>query len=172
MRDLEILHWDGNIGFMGLDSLEELTSDERRLVTLKFYKDKLLYDINNYAYIEGDKLPDEAQHAKHLTQDIGENGNIDRATRLLGLMHAAVIELLYPLTKTEVIEEEIDNRLWDPDVYIIELHVPVKMSRTTMHYLARLIHEWMVYRVLADWLGIVNPEAAANWAAKAQLTED
>ena len=79
--------------------------------------------------------------------------------------------MLYPFTKSTPIEEEIDDCLLAPEEYVIELHIPIDVSRTTIHLLSRLIHEYMVYRVLADWLSIMNPNAAANWAAKAELTE-
>lgn len=143
---------------------------EKRNVTLKFKRDQLLYDINNYAYVEGHVMKEEDECRKHTTIDIGQDGNIDRATRILAVVHAAVVEMLYPYTKKEVVEETIDNMFWQPEEYVIELTVPQTMSQTTLHLLCRLIHEYMVYRVLADWLSITSPEAAANWAAKAEAT--
>lgn len=149
-----------------------LGSDEnKRTVRLKFLRSELLYDIKNYAYIEGDVMGEEKQHAQHVLMDVGETGNVDRVTRILAVVHAAVIELLYPWTKAEAMEEEIDDHMFAPEEYMVELHVPEDVSRTTMHLLSRLIHEYMVYRVLADWLSITNPQAAANWAAKAGATE-
>lgn len=145
---------------------------EQRTVRLKFLRKELLYDVKNYAYVEADVMGEEKQHAQHVLADIGEEGNVDRVTRLLAVIHAAVIEMLYPYTKKEAIEEEIDDRLFAPEEYLVELHVPVTMSRTTIHLLSRLIHEYMVYRVLADWLSITNPEASANWSAKAAATEE
>lgn len=147
-------------------------STQTREVTLKFLREQLIYDIRNYAYIEGDVMGEERQHAQHVLTDIGEKGNIDRVLRILAVVHAAVIELLYPLTKQEAVEETIDDKIWEPDEYRIVLTVPTDMSRTTMHLLSRLIHEYMVYSVLADWMSITNPEAAANWAAKAARTEE
>lgn len=146
-------------------------NDNKRTVLLKFLRSQLLYDIKNYAFVEGDVMGEERQHAQHVLVDIGEEGNIDRVNRILAVVHAAVIDLLYPYTKTEPVEEEIDDRLFAPDAYMVELHVPLTMSRSTMHLLSRLIHEYMVYRVLADWLSITNPNAAANWIAKAEVTE-
>lgn len=147
------------------------SNDGKRPVRLKFLRSQLLYDIKNYAYVEADVMGEEKQHAQHVLAEIGEDGNIDRVSRILSVVHASVIELLYPYTKQEPIEEEIDNCLFAPDAYMIELNVPDTMSRTTMHLLSRLIHEYMVYRVLADWLSITNPDAAANWMAKADATE-
>lgn len=152
---------------------EKSESDkEKRLVKLKFLRSQLLYDIKNYAYVEADVMGESNQHSQHVTADIGEPGNVDRVSRMLAVEHAAVIEMLYPYTKLEPIEEEIDDNLFAPDVYVVELHVPQSMSRTTMHLLSRLIHEYMVYSVLADWLSITWPDAAEGWAAKAGAVEE
>lgn len=152
------------------NNAESESTESKRTVRLKFLRTELLYDIKNYAYIEGDVLGEEKQHAQHVLVEVGETGNVDRVTRILAVVHAAVIEMLYPWTKTEALEEEIDDKQFAPDDYVVELHVPEDVSRTTMHLLSRLIHEYMVYRVLADWLSITNPQAAANWAAKAEAT--
>lgn len=146
-------------------------SEDKRTVRLKFLRSQLLYDIKNYAFVEGDVMGEEKQHAQHVLVEIGEEGNVDRVSRILAVVHAAVIDMLYPYTKQEPIEEEIDNCLFAPNEYVIELHVPDTMSRTTLHLLSKLIHEYMVYCVLADWLSITNPEASANWNAKAEATE-
>lgn len=144
----------------------------KRAVRLVFKRSQLLYDIKNYAFVEADVMGEEKQHAQHVLAEIGEEGNVDRVSRLLAVIHAAVIEMLYPYTKQEPIEEEIDNCLYAPDEYVVELHVPNTMSRTTLHLLSRLIHEYMVYCVLADWLSITNPDASANWRAKAEATQE
>ena len=140
-----------------------------RRVKLKFLREALLYDIRNYAYIEGHVMGEERQHAQHTLVEIGEEGNVDRVTRILGVVHAAAIEMLYPYTKVEPLEEEevIDDKQWTPDEYIIEMAIPTTFSRTTLHLLSKLIHEFMVYRVLHDWLSITNPEAAQGWLARA-----
>ena len=144
---------------------------ERRHVRLKFLRSQLLYDIKNYAFVESDVMDEERQHAKHVLADIGEAGNVDRVSRLLSVIHAAVVEMLYPYTKREPLEEEVDDCLHAPEEYIIEMRVPETMSRTTIQLLSKLIHEYMVYCVLADWLGITNPQAAAKWQAKAEDTK-
>lgn len=153
-------------------STTDSDSEDKRKVRLVFKRSQLLYDIKNYAYIEGHVWGEENQHAQHTLVEVGEDGNVDRVSRILAVVHAAVIEMLYPYTKVEPIEEEIDNCLFAPDEYVVELSVPQTMSRTTMHLLSRLIHEFMVYSVLADWLSITHPEAAANWAAKANAVQE
>lgn len=146
--------------------------NDKRVVRLKFLRSQLLYDIKNYAFVEADVMGEEKQHAQHVLAEIGEEGNVDRVSRILAVVHTAVIEMLFPYTKAEPIEEEIDNCLHAPEEYVVELNVPNTMSRTTMHHLSKLIHEFMVYCVLADWLSITNPQAAANWTAKAEAIKE
>lgn len=144
-----------------------------RNVTLVFDREQLLYDIRNYAYIEGHVWGEENQHAQHVLVEVGEEGNVDRVNRILGVVHAAAIEMLYPFTKQEAIEDEVINdRMWVPKEYRIEMTVPATMSRTTSHLLSRLIHEFMVARVIYDWLSITHPEASRNWLEKALEAEE
>jgi hypothetical protein len=148
-------------------------SKATRKVTLEFLREELIYDIKNYAYIEGHVWGDENQHAQHTLVEIGEEGNVDRVNRILAAVYAAAVEMLYPYTKEEPEESEVINdRLWTPDKYPIEMSVPVTMSRTTLHLLSRLIHEFMVARVIHDWLSITHPDAAKNWLDKAMEAVD
>lgn len=147
-----------------------------KTVTLTFYREQLLYDIKNLAYVEGDVLPDDAQHSKHQVQDIGEEGNIDRVTRMLDLALAHCVEVLYPFSKVNVESGLVLNdNFTETATYTVNLLVPDDFSDTTAKYLEQLIHNLLVYYVLADWMSIANvanPQSAANWAAKAQDLED
>lgn len=143
-------------------------SDSHTIVRLNFLRSELLYDIKNYAYIEAHVMGEEKQHAQHVLADIGESGNVDRVSRVLAVVHAAVIEMLYPYTKRPLADEELSDSLFEPDNYPVTLRVPSTMSRTTVRLLSRLIHEYMVYCVLADWLSVANPDASLNWSVKAE----
>lgn len=147
-----------------------------REVRLRFLRDELLYDIRNMSYVEHDIMPEHVKtvdgmdinHARHQTADIGETGNIDRVSRVLTLVLSEVKDMLYPYTKEAPVEEEVDDVLQEPVSYEMLLRVPDTMSRTTIHYLCNLIHEYMVCRVLTDWLMITNPQAASAWKMKAE----
>lgn len=196
-----------------------------KTVKMTFKREELLYDIRNNAYVEGDVMQVKTEHDRHQVQDIGEDGNIDRVTRVLDLAHAECEEALFPYTKenleqeTEmddtptyieptadaegtvekpvetpaegetdgetsgtVTEEDKPSVLSDDEAedeftdetpkekptgdYVIRLLVPDEYSKTTVRLIVRYIHEYMVCRVLADWLSITNPPSAANWKAK------
>ena len=143
-----------------------------RRLTLVFYAEPLLYDIQNLAYVEGDIMADEQQDAKHQVQDIVEAGNIDRVRRVLDLAHAVVVESLYPYTKSEVSSlmqyEDIDNIPTDQEQYEITIKVPADFSVTSVNLIAKLINEFFVCTALADWMSIVNPVAQEKWQMKAE----
>jgi hypothetical protein len=154
----------------------------KKIVTLTFLRDELLYDIKNYAYIEGDVMKTDDEHDRHQVMDIGEEGNIDRVTRVLDLAIAECIELCYPYSKINVPdtsqddeEEEVmslDDTLEETPAYVVRLLVPDDFSQTTVNLLRRLIHELLVYKVVADWMSITNPDKAALWQAKVADTEE
>lgn len=176
-----------------------VTVARTKTVKMTFKREELLYDIRNNAYVEGDVMQVKTEHDRHQVQDIGEDGNIDRVTRVLDLAHAECEEALFPYTKENVeqesemddtptyieptadvedtmagSEETLAEEEFTDDTpvvkptgdYVIRLLVPDEYSKTTVRLIVRYIHEYMVCRVLSDWMSITNPPAAANWKAK------
>lgn len=149
--------------------LEE--KDGTLTAVLGFKRDQLLYDIKNYAYIEGSVMDTGSNHNRHMVQDVGEEGNVDRVTRVLNLTVAKCRELLYPYTKNELHRTELNDILREPKVYGIVLSVPTDFSQTTLYLLENLIHEYLVCKAVSDWLSITNPAKAQVWEAKAEDAE-
>lgn len=145
-------------------------------VTLTFKRDELLYDIRNIAYVEGDVMPTTDDHDRHQVMDIGEDGNVDRVTRVIDLALAECEELLYPYSKTNVDDTETRNDILEsPKEHHIDMLVPDDFSKSTVNLLEKLIHEFLVCRVLSDWMGITNlknPGSANNWANKIEELKD
>ena len=146
----------------------------KRLVVIILKREQLLYDIKNYCYIEGDIIPEDMQHSRllsrHMVQDVGEEGNLDRVTRILSLAHADVVERLYPFTQHEIYHPAVDDRLREKPVYGIFLSVPLSYSQTTLNLLGGLIHELMVCIAMADWMSITNPPKEETWKRKVEAT--
>lgn len=149
------------------------TNADKIEATLHFVREQLLYDVANLGYVEGDVMSPEWQHARHQTQDITQEGNVDRVTRVLDLAHADCVEALYSYTKRDIEEEELDDILTEPDEYVILLFLPKDFSQTTLNLIAKSVHEYLVACVMADWLSITNPQAAIKWAERSKaLLED
>lgn len=142
----------------------------KRLVVIILKREQLFYDIKNYCYIEGDIMPEDTQHSRHMVQDVGEEGNVDRVIRILSLAHADVVERLYPFTQHEIHHPVVDDRLREKPVYGIFLNVPETYSQTTLNLLGGLIHELMVCIAIADWMSITNPPKEETWKRKAEAT--
>lgn len=138
---------------------------------LSFKRSQLLYDIENYAYIEGHIMETDNLHQRHTVQDVGEEGNVDRVTRVLDLNVAKCREMLYPYVKHEIHKPEQDDILKQTPVYGMVLKVPKDFSQTTLNLLERLIHEYLVCASVADWMSITNPTKAEAWGVKAQMAE-
>ena len=135
---------------------------------LAFKRAELIYDASNYSFVEADIMPEGDECRRHQVFDIGQAGNVDRVTRVLNTAHAECVEMLYPYTKEEIPEEQeaLDDVLKEPETYEIELTLPETFSLTTLRLLEELIHEYLVCRVLADWMSITNPESEAKWEKK------
>ncbi len=142
----------------------------KRLVVIILKREQLLYDIKNYCFIEGDIMPEDTQHSRHMVQDVGEEGNVDRVIRILDLAHADVVERLYPFTQHEIHHPVVDDRLREKPVYGIFLNVPETYSQTTLNLLGGLIHELMVCIAIADWMSITNPPKEETWRRKVEAT--
>lgn len=143
-----------------------------KTVTLTFRREEILYDCRNYAYVEGDTMMTDDEHARHQVMDIGEDGNIDRVTRVLDLAFAHCVELCYPYSKVEVeAATALDDTLQERSELVLGMLVPDDFSQTTAELLRRLIHELLVYRVMEDWMSLTKPESTGKWAAKAEKAE-
>ena len=144
--------------------------DDRIAVAVVLERDELMYDIRNYCYVEGELVPETTEHQRHQVQDVGEEGNRDRVTRILDLVHADVMERLYPFTEREIHNPVVDDRLRGKPVYGVVMNVPKGYSQTTLNLLGKLIHELMVCLAVADWMSITNPPKEETWKRKAEAT--
>lgn len=140
----------------------------KRLVVLIFKRDQLIYDIENNCYVEGHIMTDADDEVRHTVQDVGQEGNVDRVTRALGLAHADIVERLYPFTQREIHHPVVDDRLRELPVYSVFLNVPKTFSQTTINLLGKLIHELLVCTATADWMSITNPRKEEIWKRKAE----
>ena len=140
----------------------------KRNVALLFNREQLIYDIENNCYVEGHIMTDAHDEVRHTVQDVGQDGNIDRVTRVLDLAHADITERLYPFTQREIEHPVVTDRMRKKPVYGIFLSVPEKFSQTTLNLLGKLIHELLTCTATADWLSITNPPKAETWRLKGE----
>lgn len=152
---------------------EERNIGTNREVTISLYRKELLYDIEQYAYVEADTMVTDVEHLKHQMFDIAQEGNIDLISRTMALAYTECIEWLYPFTKQEVYDESmLCNRQCPPEVYPINMIVPEDFSVTTINLLKNLIHRYIVARVMWEWCGIVKPINVEHWISLAKQAKE
>ena len=142
---------------------------DRRMVAVILKRDQLLYDIENNCYVEG-HIIEEGGHdgIPHVVQDVGQEGNVDRVTRVLDIAHADIVERLYPFTQHGIRHPVVDDRLREKAAYGIFLSVHGTFSQTTLNLLGKLIHELLVCIATADWLSITHTPKEEVWRRKAE----
>ena len=134
-----------------------MTTDKQHYATLTFNRKDLLYDISNRAYIIGDSLPDEREHAKHQLIDIVQDGNVDYVTRMLDKAHAECAEFLYSCTKVACdTDMKYDDKLNEIESYIITMVINTNVSQTSLNLITKLVHEYMVFNVLRSFIIMVG----------------
>ena len=148
------------------------TKVREKRATMTLLAEELLHDIANMAYVEGDLMDSGDGHAAHQVRDICEDGNRERVLRVISMAVAKCRERLYPYTREDAADGALlDNTPEEREEYVISLLLPEDFSKTTLDYLAKLLHEYITCTALADWLTIANtanPQSAAAWAAKAE----
>lgn len=150
-----------------------MAEDMTKTVRLTFKRSELVYDCENYSFVEGDLMQEDEEHAKHQVFDIAQDGNVDRVTRMLNLCFADCVEMLYPFSKETVVDEsELDDTLVVHEQYVLTLRLPDTFSQTTVRLLLKLIHELMVDYVMADWMSITKPASKSNWEEKIDKLKD
>ena len=146
---------------------------EKKTKKLLFSRSELIYDVSNYSYVEADIMAEGDECRRHQVFDITQDGNVDRVTRVLNTAYTEIVEMLYPYTKQDMTDEEVkDDRLKEPETYTVVLTLPVSFSQTTIDLLSELIHEYLVCRVLADWMSITNPDSEGKWEKKFTLIKE
>ena len=152
----------------GIEDFPKQEVARTKKVTLNFKRQEILDDLKQYSFVMGDILDTNDEHARHQIQDIAEDGNIDRVTRVMNLCMSECREILFPYTKEDVDVSEVrTNTLETVEEYNINLLVPDDFSDTTVTLLEHLIHEFIVSRIMADWMSITNKPETATWLEKA-----
>lgn len=137
----------------------------------KIKRKALLYDIENYSFLLGNVMPEDAQPAKHQLMDVAQKGNIDVVSRMLDLAYSECQNILFPHVKDPITTDKdfgddfLTNEV-EAKEYIFALQLPAEVSSTTIIYLKKLIHEYMVCKVMVAWLTVNNVPARVDWEVR------
>lgn len=81
------------------------------------------------------------------------------------LAHSECKEMLYPFTKEEILHSPIQTNQDTMSIvnYDLKLILPRHFSQTTIKLVNDLINQYIINRMMAEWMMVVFPEAYSLW---------
>lgn len=155
---------------MGCYFEDSATGGGKRAVVVMRRKD-LIYDIEQICHVEGMSMETESHHRRHMTQDVGEDGYVDRVTRVLDLAASRCRVLLEGASGAEVTKPVLTDEFREHAAYGMSVEVGSRMTQAQLVLLKNSVHEYMVCKAVSDWMSMTYPDKAAMWAAKAEDAE-
>lgn len=134
--------------------------------TIRIDKDSIFEQIAKKTSYIGSKMKDEDAYDNIFTTDEDQEFFEEH----FDLAHAECVEMLYPYTKKDITEnEEVQDgeNMEDSEMpsvsYDIVLAVPKEMSQTTISLVERQINEYIVSRLIAEWMMVCNIDSHSYW---------
>ena len=101
-----------------------------------------------------------------------DDNEVYQVRRFITEAFAECVEMLYPYSKGEIeADDEVDNSLVDDETLDMMLTFPKGFSWTTVWLIKTQLHEYIVCRVLAEWLGMTFPAGMGIWHEKAAIAK-
>lgn len=134
--------------------------------TIKIDRDKIFNEVAKLTSYMGAKSQDSYDNI-FMSDD--EQEFLERA---FILAHSECAEMLYPHVKREIFpdmdkpetdEDESEEVVEPAVVYDIVLSLPKHFSHTTITLVENLIHEYLVSRLMSEWVMITVPEKHSYW---------
>ena len=123
--------------------------------TIKIDKDSIFEQIAKKTSYIGSKMKDEDAYDNIFTTDEDKEFFEEH----FELAHAECVEMLFPYAKKEITDsEEVQD-----DGYSIVITVPKEMSQTTVSLVERQINEYIVSRLIAEWMMVCNIDSHSYW---------
>lgn len=131
--------------------------------------DIIMADTANRLALVADSIPADGSQNTHHTKDILDEGNADIAKGLVKRFVFECMDLLYPYTKTPMRRIRRSDSNEDICAYVIHLTFERPRSETSLQRLARLVHDYVVYKCMSEWLDMTEhaSKAAGTWVDKA-----
>ncbi|MDE5975224.1 MAG: hypothetical protein K2G69_01605 [Muribaculaceae bacterium] len=131
---------------------------------------QLIDDIASAAWVVADvEEGKETPHRLHQTFDICQDGNLPLTERLIGLALAEIELSLLPLlpgAEHRKLRKGVRNNL--PEEIRVKLNIKSDRGKGAASRLLVVMHDYIVARVLEEWLSITLPASAPTWKRKAE----
>ncbi len=143
---------------------------KHKIWTVLLSRNEIIDDLANVNYIQSNANMEDDSRKQSLVQEIGEDGNRDRVVRIMDLAFGEVKSGLYK----HLADAHDEDVLRTDDFkivadYVMRLKVNLKSRDDMLEYIKNLTHEFIVARVLEDWLELHGrADEAGVWTKKAE----
>lgn len=127
--------------------------------TIKIDKDYLYNEIAKRTSYIGAKSKDSDAYDRIFTTD----DNAEYFEGIFNLAYSECIEMLYPFTKKEIHAGQDPPMEDDVTDLNITVTLPEHFSSTTVKHVNNLVNEYIICRMMADWMMAVNQESHTYW---------
>lgn len=132
--------------------------------TMVLQREELVQDIRNCAYIVADSVKTDNPDNRGRIRDVAELNNRENMFRWIDLAAGMVANFL---TKWSAVYERINtlvtDRYKEQPCYTIHMEVPKQFPENTFAYAKDLAHQFIVSKVMYEYLKVIFPDAAAVW---------
>lgn len=137
--------------------------------TLTYYAEELLADISNRCSIAANAVK---AGGKSVSSDAVDVLDAGKREMVLGIVERLVFEcmnILYPYASCSISSKRHDDRPKEVDAYVVTLRFSHGRSETQVAELNRTVHDYVVYKCVAEWIALTMPDADwQTWETKAQ----
>lgn len=137
-------------------------------VKIQIFQKELINDISRNAFLIGDVLPDDMQHAKHQIQDMCEKYNLETVIRFIETAYNECRSILRILLKSELEKPIATNVFISRNNYEFTITLPTHIKQEVFDVLPSHIHNYIVWKTLYSFLLLVSPEYAKNFAYRVE----
>jgi len=138
---------------------------------LTFPTDELLADISMRCLLAANAAKGLGKEDACDTVDVLDDGNREVLVSLVSRLMYECVNLLYPFAKRPMVNGSHVDRVDEVDAYAMELEFPHKRSETEVLHVRRCVHDYVVYKCLAEWLALTLPDTG-QWQLWEQRAQD
>lgn len=136
----------------------------KQTITITLYKDELLYDIENKAWLTGRSREDSNNFAAVSKMQAGdETADRNQMLRCIGNAVASLRHQLAEWLSDALSTSAIDTLITDSAAYTIVMQMPMNYNTSENATLAAAMHQYVVNTSLAEWFNMTAKDEVTDY---------
>lgn len=137
--------------------------------TLTYHLEELLLDISNRCLIAAKAVKADGNSIANDAFDVLDDGNREIVLGIIERLMFECMNILFPYASCSIDSRKHCNRPKEVQAYAMTLRFSHERSETQVMELNRTVHDYVVCKVVAEWMAMALPNANwQKWETKAQ----